>query len=109
VDELRLSRASLVTAGPEVVSCDLADAAALLDLRSGTYYTLNEVGAHVWSLMQQPELVSNICDDVERRYDVDAQRCCKDVITLLQALHKAGLVEIGSPASEEVSSASSIR
>ena len=89
-----VSESSVVHAGPDVVSCDLVGSSALLDMKSSTYYALNPVGSQVWELIQQPTSVSNICEKVVARYDVDPDRCCKDVLALLRRLSDAGLVKI---------------
>jgi hypothetical protein len=95
LDELKgLSQGSVVTAGADVVACDLIGASALLNMRSSTYYTLNQVGSRIWSLIQQPTSVSAICDDVVAHYEVDRTRCYDDVVTLLRDLNDAGLIEI---------------
>ena len=38
-----------IAADPEVVACPFGDGLALLDLRSGQYFTTNSVGSFVWS------------------------------------------------------------
>ena len=90
----RLTEASIIAAGEEVVSCDLAGGAALLDLRSSTYFTLNEVASAVWGLIKEPKAVSDIRDSLVARYEVDAARCYDDLVALLRQLADAGLIKI---------------
>ena len=89
-----LTEASVIAAGEDVVACDLADGAALLDLRSSTYFTLNEVGSQVWGLIREPKQVSEVGDALLMRYDVDPTRCRQDLVALLQQLADAGLINI---------------
>ena len=49
---------SIVVASPDQVSSDLAGEIVMLNLASGTYYGLDEVGARIWNLVQQPTPVS---------------------------------------------------
>jgi hypothetical protein len=104
-DQKPLSEASVVAAQADVVSCDLVGAAALLDLQTSTYYTLNEVGSRIWNLIQQPTAVSDICEDVLSRYEVDSRRCYDDVLALLRNLDDAGLIEIVEPDAAKASRA----
>ena len=97
-----ISEESIVTAGAGVVSCDLIGSAALLNMRSNIYYTLNPIGSRIWDLIQQPKSVSAICAEVLARYDVDARRCHDDVIALLWDLNDAGLIEIVEGAAHKV-------
>ena len=60
----RLSGRSTIVAAKEQVSCSMAEEAVVLDLKAGVYYGLNEVGARVWSLVQEPRNVSEIRDAI---------------------------------------------
>ncbi len=85
---------SRLRAAPEdhVVSCALAGEAALLDLGSGAYYGLDEVGAYVWGLLQQESRVADLLRALLLRYDVEPARCERDLLALLGQLHQAGLI-----------------
>ena len=90
----QISDSSVVKANENVVSADLGSGTALLDLQSTTYYSLNEVGARIWSLIQEPKPVSAIHDELLRQFAVDPARCHDDLIALLGQLADAGLVTV---------------
>lgn len=85
---------STVMAIEQQVSCDLAGEAAILDLRHGTYYGLNAVGASVWQLLQQPKTVHDIHTAILAEYDVTPQQCEHDLLVLLEQLRSANLIEV---------------
>jgi hypothetical protein len=87
-----LSSAVVVTEGQ--VSSDIGDEVAILDFRAGMYYGLDSVGARVWSLIQEPRTVREIRDTLTNEYEVDPDRCERDLIALLQSLADEGLVEV---------------
>ncbi len=89
-----LTETSVIAASEDVVACDLADGAALLDLKSSTYFTLNEVGSHVWGMIREPKPVSELGEALLMRYDVEPSRCRQDLVSLLQQLADAGLINI---------------
>jgi Coenzyme PQQ synthesis protein D (PqqD) len=89
-----ISCGSVVVGAKDQVSCDLNGEAAILNLNDGMYYGLNEVGARIWSLLSEPITVSRIRDQLEREYDVDSDRCEKDLVKLLSQLQDAGLIEV---------------
>lgn len=84
----------MVTADKDVISCELGGGAALLDLRSSTYYNVNAVGAFVWDQLQAPRKVAEIEDAVLARYEIDPETCRKDIYNLLKQLADAKLLEI---------------
>jgi hypothetical protein len=89
-----ISPESIVFASKDQISCDLAGEAAILELKSGTYFGLDEVGAVVWNLIAQPRRVTEIRDVLLERYDVEADRCGRELIDLLGALHERGLIQV---------------
>ncbi len=71
----------------------------VLDMKSGMYYGMDEVGSLIWKLIEEPRNVSEIHDAVLAAYDVDAESCTRDVAAFLNAMETAGLVEISDEAS----------
>ena len=83
-----------MVAVPRQVSCDLAGEAAILQLESGVYYTLNPVGARVWTLVQQPVRVAALRDTLVAEYDVAPERLEADLVDLLTRLSAERLIEV---------------
>ena len=54
---------------------------------------MNPVGARVWALLQQPRPVREIRDALLTEYDVDRDRCERDLLALLHALAAERLIE----------------
>lgn len=86
---------SVVVAAEGQVSSDLGGEVAILDLKAGVYYGLDEVGARIWSLIQEPRRVDEVRDTLLEEYEVEPERCEHDLIALLQRLAEEGLVEVG--------------
>lgn len=89
-----LTLESVVLASSDQLSADLAGEAAVLHVPSGTYYGLDEVGARIWSLLQQPRTLAEVRDTIVTEYDVDAARCERDILNLVTRLVEHGLVEV---------------
>ncbi len=89
-----LSIHSIVVASPEQVSCPLGDESAILNLKNTVYYGLNSVGARVWELLQQPKSVGEIRDALLEEYEVEGERCERDLLDLLEKMRSEGLVEV---------------
>lgn len=89
-----LTPGAIVVAADDQISCNLDGQAAILNLTSGTYYGLDEVGATVWELIASPRRVAEIRDAVLQCYDVDAAQCDRDLNTLLRDLANHGLIEV---------------
>ena len=100
---LPLTLRSVVVAAKSQLTCDLSGEAAILHVDSGQYYGLDAVGARIWALVQQPRSVRALCDAILDEYEVEPERCQRDVVELLERLAGAGLVEICDAASSSES------
>jgi hypothetical protein len=87
-----LTRDSWVVASDDQVHTALGDETVILGLRDGVYYGLDAVGALVWSLVATPRSVSHLVRAVTAEFDVDAERCERDLLTLLGELAGHGLI-----------------
>jgi hypothetical protein len=97
--EARLSVHSIVIVAPEQISCQLGDESAILNLKNTVYYGLDPVGARVWNLIQQPRSISELRDALVDEYDVEAERCERDLLDLLEKMRGEGLIQVRSAAS----------
>jgi hypothetical protein len=89
-----VSRGSTVVAAKDQVSSDLGGEVAILDLKAGVYYGLDAVGARIWSLIQEPRTVNEIRDILLQEYEVESERCERDLLVLLQRLADEGIIEV---------------
>ena len=80
---------------PNVVFRDLDGEAVLLDLSSGTYFGLNEVGTRVWQLLAYGRDEGQIVAALAAEYDADAAVIAGDVARLLGDLRSRRLIVEG--------------
>ncbi len=85
---------SVVVASKRQVSSDLGGEAAILDLEGGVYYGLDEVGARIWEMIQEPRPASEVRDALIEEYDVEPDRCERDLLALLERLAEERLIEV---------------
>ena len=56
----------VVIATKHQVSCPLGEDTIILDMKAGLYFSLDNVGAKVWELIQQPRSVSELREPFSR-------------------------------------------
>ena len=88
-----IHRNSTIRIGREHVASDLGGETVLLSLKTARYYGLADVGARIWSLVQEPIQVSAIITTIAGEYDVTAEQCEADVMKFLEDLATNGLIE----------------
>lgn len=89
-----ISLASVVVRSPDQVSTNLGHETVILGLASEEYYSLKEVGARIWEIIEAPKTVWQILETLLNEYAVEPERCERDLLALLQEMADEGLVEI---------------
>lgn len=87
-------RNSTIVVSANQLSTFLDDEAIVLDLASGTYFGLEQVGARIWTILQQPTTCAQIVDTLAGEYAVDAATLEHDVLAFINELHENRLVDL---------------
>ena len=85
---------SRVTIPEDVVFREIDGESVLLDLASGEYYGLNEVGTRIWSWLVERERPDEMVSRLAQMYAVDVGVLERDLLELLGELWDRGLVRL---------------
>jgi hypothetical protein len=85
---------SVAAASSELVSANLDGEVVILGYKSGSYFSLDQVGAFVWDLLKEPKKVAEIRDAIWEEYEVEIAQCERDLIALLEDLARKQLIVI---------------
>ena len=80
-----------------VVSRKLQGEAVLLNLQSGTYFGLNEVGTRIWTLFGEKKSLRQVFETLKQEYDVAPETLEQDLLRLVGELKTKGLVDVLRP------------
>lgn len=75
-----------MTAGDQVLFRQLDDEAVLLDLGSGIYFGLNDVGARTWQLILEHGVLLRVLDALVEEYDAEREVVERDLLALAAQL-----------------------
>jgi hypothetical protein len=93
-----ISLSDSLTIGAQVLFRQLDDEAVLLDLKSGTYFGLNDVGARAWHLIVEHGSLSRVRDVMVQEYAAEAEVVERELLALAAQLVARRLVELKSNA-----------
>jgi Coenzyme PQQ synthesis protein D (PqqD) len=85
---------SRVRVPADVLLSNVQGESVLLNLKTETYFGLNEVGTQMWDALTKAESIQAAFDMLAAEYDVDPQELRQDLEHLLQDLTGAGLLQI---------------
>ena len=77
---------------PSVVFRQMDDGAVLLDLESGVYFGLDEIGTRVWTLLVEQKTPDAVCEAMLAEFDVEPGVLADDVRRLVSELQQNGLL-----------------
>lgn len=82
---------------PDIVSRKIADEVILVPIRRNvgdleSIYTLNEVGAFIWELIDGKRKVKDIRKMIVEEFDVDEKKAEKDLIEFISQLEEVKVV-----------------
>jgi hypothetical protein len=76
----------------EVAAKVIDGEAIIINLTTGVYYSMDEVGGRIWSLLEGRHPVGFVVEEIVAEYDVDAETAGKDVAALIEQLVEEGLI-----------------
>ncbi|HEX5165638.1 MAG TPA: PqqD family protein [Thermomicrobiales bacterium] len=82
---------------PSIVSADLDNETVLLNVETGLYFGLDELGSLIWSMLAEGESRETISERLLAIYDVEPVRLLHDVDAFLDLLEANGLAYVNDP------------
>ena len=76
----------------EPLTAELDGEIVMLDPDRGSYFSLAGVASRVWELLEDPMSLGQLCEQLPREFDIDAQTCRQEVRAFIQQLLDAELV-----------------
>jgi hypothetical protein len=89
-----LNLTSRVVRTSDAVTAAVAEELVMMDVETGTYYGLNNVGAEIWRLLEAPTSIQDLCTALTDSFDVTPERCSAEVMQFLDQLQAKGLVHV---------------
>jgi hypothetical protein len=92
--DVGISLDDCLLAGENVLFRQLDAEAVLLDLKSGTYFGLNDVGARAWELILEHGRLSRVLEVLQREYAAEPDVVERDLLELAGQLVSEKLAQV---------------
>jgi cAMP phosphodiesterase len=90
-----LSPESVVVVARDQLSADVGEELVILNTKNEVYYGLQGVGVLVWrKIQQQPRRIAELRDAILEEFEVEPERCERDLMELVTKLLEEGLIEL---------------
>jgi hypothetical protein len=92
--QMPLAPATVVVRSNEPLSATVSDTIVLFSVEQGKYFALDEISTAIWRELEQPMAIADLCRSLGRGFDVEPNRCERDVLDLLSQLESRGLIRV---------------
>jgi hypothetical protein len=76
-----------------ILYSEVDGAVTMMSVETGKYYSLRDVGARIWALLERPMSPEQICNQLMVEYAVERERCEGEVIGVMRQMASEGIVE----------------
>ena len=85
---------SPVARNDSILFSELDDKLLMMSIDNGEYYSLDAIGAHIWTLLAEPISVAALCEALVNEFDVAPETCREDVLAFMNELFALEVITI---------------
>lgn len=89
-----MNKESILQRAENVTFEVVADEAILIDINTGTYFSLNEIGTEFWEMLDGTQTVEQHATTIATKYEVETSMVVDDLIELANEMAKDKLIII---------------
>src|SRR5262245_19167642 len=87
---------AVISQGEDQVHTIVDGQAVVMSIDTGKYYSLDAIGTRIWSLIEKPQPVAAVCDQLVQEFEVERNVCEADVLALLERLSSENLIQVAA-------------
>ena len=85
---------NLISRADGRISTEIDCETVILDMESGVYVGLDDIGTLVWRLIKEEISLQNLLNEILLEYDVESQQCLDDLQEFLSGLVDGGFIAV---------------
>ena len=95
-EDQSLTPDSVVKVAPDVLFSEVQGEAVLLNVKTGIYFGLNQVGTSIWNSLEESVTLRVLQEKLVEQYEASPERVWTDLSALIGNLHDRSLAEVDS-------------
>lgn len=85
---------TVVTRNADLMTAPVHDETMIMDIKSGTYYGLDDIGTAIWLRLETPKTFGALIDSLVAEYDAERSAIVSDVAKLLTLMTEHKVVTL---------------
>ena len=91
---MQLTPTQTVYRKTEIIFSEMNNEVVIMNMTADEYLSLDEIGSHIWLLIEKPITIAQLCEQLAQSYQVSPDECQGDTIAFLADLHQRGLIVV---------------
>lgn len=83
-----------VSRSDSLLASDLDGETVVMDVERAHYYGINPIGSVIWSLLSEPIVVRELCNELVARFNVPQEQCETDVLAFLESMQDRNMIRL---------------
>ncbi len=77
---------------PNIVASEIDNEMVMMDENFESYFGLQAIGTEVWNLLERPNSIEKIANNLMQKYDVPLPQCIDDLTSLFSDFIENGMI-----------------
>lgn len=90
----KISLKSQVVQNEGNIVSDMDGEKVMLNVQNGKYYNLGDIGGVIWTLIEQPIIISDLVIELRSEYEINQKVCEEHIVFFLELLLTENLIHI---------------
>ncbi len=95
-EENSLSLETKVSRNPEIIHSAMDNEVVMMSVDQGLFFGLDQIGAHIWELLETPKTGEEVISLLLPQYDVTREKCESDTLRFLNKMLDKKIILIQS-------------
>lgn len=87
-------KGKMIVRNNNIETAEMGEEVGMLDVETGNYYILNEIGTDIWSLIEKPVAFEQLIDKLRMIYDVDYETCEIESLEFIKEMIENKLIQV---------------
>lgn len=80
------------TRNPDLIATEMDGELVMMSVERGEYFGLKGIGSRIWTLLEQPQTLDQLVNQVCQEFKVEADVCRQDLTRFTQQMLDKGLL-----------------
>lgn len=89
-------KGNLLVRNSKIETAEMGEEVGMLDVETGNYYILNEIGTDIWAFLENPITFEQLVNKLLSIYSIDYDTCERESLSFLEEMIENKLIQLES-------------